>query len=187
MNSTKTCLFSRIDLRSLMFVMKFVYHFHDMKDIEELYHLTKTASINLPMKRLEVVKNQTLLPNPLAITDYLANIDPKKDLHLQPKPRSWNININDYGRRNFEYIKSTEFRPALTDMGVCQSYNSRYEKDVFVENSVGQFHEVFHRSVDTSGIKMEKGSRKELTFILDAQENRRNYPFVPKGSTYFAG
>ena len=38
-----------------------------------------------------------------------------------------------------------------------------------------------------SGIKMEKGSRKELTFILDAQENRRNYPFVPKGSTYFAG
>ena len=67
-----------------MFVMKFVYKFYDMEDVEELYHMTRRAGINLSMKPLEVVKNETVLPNPLAITDYLDLLTPKR--HWQNLP-----------------------------------------------------------------------------------------------------
>ena len=168
---------SRINLKSLMFVMKFVYKFHDMDDVEELYHMTKRAGINLSMKPLDVVKNETVLPNPLAITDYLAFLDPKSALRETTKHKSWN------GRK---YLRSTEFRPALTDNGVCQTYNSHYEKDVFTEESVSQFHEIFHQNIDTSDLKLKSGAMKEFTFILDTQDVRRNYPFVTKDGTHFA-
>ena len=81
--------FSRIDLKSLMFVMKFVYKFHDMEDVEELYHMTKRAGINLSMKSLDVVKNETVLPNPLAISDYLDLLDPKGKLGESTQHKSF--------------------------------------------------------------------------------------------------
>ena len=157
--------------------MKFVYKFHDMEDVEELYHMTKRAGINLSMKPLDVVKNETVLPNPLAISDYLDLLDPKADLGKSIKGKSWD------GRK---YLRSTEFRPALTDNGVCQSNNSFYEKDVFTKTSVSQFHEIFHQNINTSDLKLKSGSMKEFTFILDTQDVRRNYPFVTKDGTHFA-
>ena len=160
-----------------MFVMKFVYKFHDMEDVEELYHMTKRAGINLSMKPLDVVKNETVLPNPLAISDYLDLLDPKGKLGESTQHKSWN------GRK---YLRSSEFRPALTDIGVCQSYNAHYEKDVFTEESVTQFHEVFHGNIDTSDFKLKSGAMKEYSFILDTQDVRRNYPFVAKDGTHFA-
>ena len=170
-------MFSWIDVKSLMVVMKFVYKFYDMEDIEKLYHMTKSAGIKLSMKPLEVVTNETVLPNPLAITNYLDLLDPKATLGNATQHKSWE------GRK---YLRSTEFRPAMTDNGLCQSYNSFYEKDVFTETSVSQFHEVFHRNIETSDVKMKAASIKEFTFILDTQDVRRNYPFVTKDGTHFA-
>lgn len=57
------------------------------------------------------------------------------------------------------------------------------EIDVFNQDSVTNFHEVFHR--DHSNVKsLKMGGDREYTFMLDTQE-RRNYPFnVSDASNY---
>ena len=161
-----------------MWVMKFVYHLYDWEDVKELYHKTKAAGLNLPLKPLNIVKKETLLPNPLAITDYLSLLDPKIPLD-ETKHNSW--------KNQYEYISSTEFRPALTDNGLCQVYNGYYERDIFTEDSVSQFHEVFYgNKIENQSVKLETFEVEEFTFILDLQTARRNHPFDTKDGTHFA-
>ena len=168
----------RIDMKSLMWVMKFVYHLYDWEDVKELYHKTKAAGLNLPLKPLNIVKKETLLPNPLAITDYLSLLDPKIPLD-ETKHKSW--------KNQYQYISSTEFRPALTDNGLCQVYNGYYERDIFTEDSVSQFHEVFYgNKIENQSVKLETFEVEEFTFILDLQTARRNHPFDTKDGTHFA-
>ena len=59
-----------------MLVMKFVYHFATMNDVEKLYDKIKDANLPVPMKDLDHFKSSLQLPQPLAISDYLKGINP---------------------------------------------------------------------------------------------------------------
>ena len=85
---------------------------------------------------------------------------------------------------SFHPTITTEFRPTITDYGLCSSFNSMMEVNVFDENSVGNFHEVFHHGV-SKNVTLKMGGEREYIFILDTRE-RMNYPFNATESTHIA-
>ena len=68
--------FCRIDLKSLMFLMKFVYFYADKDDVKKLYHLIKQAQSSIPLKPFDQIQTSTVLGQPLAISNYLKGLNP---------------------------------------------------------------------------------------------------------------
>ena len=85
---------------------------------------------------------------------------------------------------DFQPIITSEFRPTMTDYGLCSSYNSLMEVNVFDKMSVSNFHEVFHQS-ESNGVNLKMGGDREYTFMMDTRE-RRNYPFNATDASNYA-
>ena len=165
----------RIGLQSLMLVMKFVYHFGTMNDVEKLYDKIKDANLPVPMKDLDQFKSSLQLPQPLAISDYLKGMNPGEKILYMFQNENW-----DEGR---VIKRSSDFSPRMTDAGLCSTYNAHLEKDMFDDKVVKDFHEVFHGGVDTNPLK--SAHMKEYSFIIDTQ-TRRSYPFETEDEDTFA-
>ena len=76
--------------------------------------------------------------------------------------------------------RASNYRPTLTDAGLCYSYNTMAEDDVFNEDSVQEFIDVY----EIKSKELVKASVQEFTLMLDLQ-SRNRYPFVPSESTNF--
>ena len=161
----------RIELQGLLFIMKFVYHYANMADVEGLYQLVKQANLNIPMKPLEQVLATADLGQPLAISDYLKGLNPLDKL---------GNNVNNNKNSNV----TTDFRPVLTDLGLCSSYNAMSEQDVFHDSAIRDFHEVFLNH-EGNGINLESAVIREYSFIIDTQ-SRRDYQFGASHGSHFA-
>ena len=147
--------------------MKFVYHHANIADVEGLYELVKQANLNIPLKPLEQILATTDLGQPLAISDYLKGLNPLDKLR-----DNFNKNSN---------VKKTDFRPVLTDLGLCSSYNAMSAEDVFNYPAIRDFHEVFQYQ----DINLESAVIREYSFIIDTQ-TRRDYQFVASHGSHFA-
>ena len=165
----------RIGLQSLMLVMKFVYNFATMNDVEKLYDKIQDANLPVPMKELDQFKSSLQLPQPLAISDYLKGMNPGEKILDIFQNENW-----EEGR---VIKRSSDFSPRMTDAGLCSTYNAHLEKDVFDDKVVKDFHEVFHGGVDKNPLK--SAQMKEYSFIIDTQ-TRRSYPFESKDEDTFA-
>ena len=159
----------RIELQSLLFIMKFVYHYANMADVEGLYELVQQANLNIPMKPLEQILASADLGQPLAISDYLKGLNPLEKL-------------GDNFKTKNSKVKKTDFRPVLTDFGLCSSFNAMSEKDVFHDLAIKDFRAVF---LDQKGINLESAVIREYSFIIDTQK-RRDYQFGASYGSQFA-
>ena len=165
-----TFTYFRIELQTLLFIMKFVYHHASMADVEALYDIVKQAKLNIPMKPLEEVLATADLGQPLAISDYLKGLNPLEKLG------------DNFINKSLNLRKTTKFRPVLTDMGLCSSYNAMSERDIFQEPAIRDFHEVFQDHQDND-IPLKSAVIREYSFIIDT---RRDYQWTASHGSHFA-
>ena len=158
-----------------MLVMKFVYHFATMNDVEKLYKMMKDANLPVPLKDLDQIKSTLQLPQPLAISDYLKDMNPGEKILEMFQNENW--------KEGRVIKRSSDFSPRMTDMGLCSTYNAHLEKDEFDDKVVKDFHKVFHGAIDTNPLK--SAQMKEYSFIIDTQ-TRHSYPFESKEGETFA-
>ena len=162
----------RIDLKFLLFVMKFVYHFANLNDVEILYEMVKKTNVKVPMKTIEEVKDSAVLGQPLAISDYLLDLNQYEPIPATFKNKFWTAHPNLTTIR--VYNSSTEFKPMLTDAGLCSVYNAPMISDVFEDSTVMDFKEVFMEG--TQQTEVRSAAMGEYTFIIDTNM-RSQYPF----------
>lgn len=81
----------RIDQRSLMLIMKFVYNFANMNDVDTLYEKIQKADLKIPLKDLSQFKASVHLGQPLAISNYLKGLDQFERLPTNFKNQHWDI------------------------------------------------------------------------------------------------
>ena len=159
--------------------MKIVNNYANMDDVSALYNIIKEADLKkVPLKTYEEFKKTVFLGQPLVIGDYLENVDQYKPVLQTHEDDHWEFNpdIQGTGWANVKR-QSTQFRPTLTDSGLCSTYNAEVENTVFQDHTVAEFMEVFHSGLDTKNFTLENADLKEISFIIDTQV-RRNYPFV---------
>lgn len=137
--------------------MKFVYNFANLQDLKALHSIVNEQGENIPTKSFDHIKTSVKLKEPLVIFDYLKNANPSVPLDEFSERENWKNGFPD---------RPTEFHPSLTDSGLCMSYNSKLEKDVFEDSVVNDFIEVFHQNVKG---KVEEARSKEFSFIIDTQ------------------
>ena len=162
--------------------MKFVYHFANMDDVEKLYNIVKDADLKIPMKKYDDFKKGVFLGQPLVISDYLHDVDQFSIVSQFHQDDFWEFNpIINLGTEENGYAnvkrQSTQFRPTLTDSGLCSSFNAEVENNMFQDQRVKEFMEIFHNEWDIENHTLASADLKEITFIIDNQD-RRNYPFV---------
>ena len=59
--------------------MKFVYNFADEEDLLELYKATQFAEeLGLPLKPFSEIRSSAKLLRPIAVSDYLKDVNPMK-------------------------------------------------------------------------------------------------------------
>ena len=63
--------------------------------------------------------------------------------------------------------RSKVIKPTITNTGICQSFNSKLEQDVFKPQTVMDYAEIFHHGRDYGQIK--PASMKSYSFIIDSQ------------------
>ena len=148
-------------MKSLLTIMKFVYHYADLNDLENLYrNVEKTG---LPVKQFDATKALSKVLRPLAVSDYLKDNEPLEPIEYETK------------REAFEKtIQGTDFIPVITDAGVCSSYNTKSMLEVFNEESVNDFHDIFNGQNKVSPLQM--ANKGEYTFVVDTQ-SRQEFPF----------
>ena len=176
---------NRIDLKWLYFFMKFVHHFANMNDVSTLYNIVKDASLKIPLKEYDDFQKSVFLGQPLVISDYLHNLDQFTRVSRFHQDENWEFNpAMDLGEGGYANVKrqSTQFRPTLTDSGLCTSFNAEMENNMFQDQTVEEFMEVFHSGWETENLTLASADLKEISFIVDTQD-RRNYPFVASGSS----
>ena len=161
--------------------MKIVNNYANMVDISALYNIVKESGLQIPVKDYDEFKKTVFLGQPLVIGDYLKNVDQYKPVLRTHEDDHWEYNPDFLGGEGFANVKrqSTQFRPTLTDSGLCSTYNAEVENTVFQDHTVDEFMEVFHSGLDTKNFTLENADLKELSFIIDTQV-RRNYPFVAR-------
>ena len=164
--------------------MKFVNHYANMDDVTTLYNIVKDAGLKIPLKEFDQFKKTVFLGQPLVISDYLKNVDQYEPLLKEHQDDQWEFNSDYGGDGGFANVKrqSTEFRPTLTDVGLCSTFNAEVENKVFQDDTVREFMEVFSTGLDTKSITLATADLKEQSFIIDTQV-RRNYPFVTRGGS----
>ena len=81
-----------------MLIMKFIYYFADMQDVKTLYKQVEQADLMVPLKTFDQIKTSLDLPKPLAISNYLENLNPGKQ---------FNQRIDDADLANWKSIHAT--------------------------------------------------------------------------------
>ena len=167
--------------------MKFVNHYANMEDVKTLYNLVKDAGLKIPIKEYEEFQKSVFLGQPMVISDYLHIVDQFVKVSKVHQDEYWEFNpAMDLvaGQEGFPNVKrqSTQFRPTLTDSGLCSTFNAEVETNMFQDQRVEEFMEVFHSGWKTENRTLASADLKEITFIIDSQV-RRNYPFVAKGGS----
>ena len=165
----------RIDYKYLLLVMKFVYKYANLDDVINLYGTVKKANSTIPMKTIDEVTGSVVHGHPLAVSDYLMDLN-----QYEKVPRSLN---NTFWSADRIYQSSTDFLPALTDAGLCSVYNSPMISDVFVDSSVAEFKEVFINQ--SQQLEVKSAAIGQYSFVIDTQM-RSQYPFQTMDSTNFA-
>ena len=168
--------------------MKFVNHFANLKDVNTLYNIVKDADLKIPVKEYEDFRKSVFLGQSLVISDYLKGVDQLGKVSRLHQDEQWEFNpamnlgntecitCKEDGYANVKR-QSTQFRPTLTDSGLCSSFNAEVENNMFQDQSVEEFMEVFHNGWGTENRTLASADLKEIGFIIDTQD-RRNYPFV---------
>ena len=167
--------------------MKFVNHYANMEDVSTLYNIVKDAGLKIPVKEYEDFRKSVFLGQPLVISDYLQYVDQFSEVSRLYQDEHWEFNPDMYlGGEESGYANvkrhSTKFRPTLTDSGLCSSFNTEVENNMFQDQRVEEFMEVFHSGWETENRTLESADLKEISFIIDTQD-RRNYPFVATGGS----
>ena len=160
--------------------MKIVNNYANMDDVSALYNIIKEAGLQIPLKDFNEFKKTVFLGQPLVIGDYLENVDQYKPVMQTHEDDHWEFNP-DWSGIGWANAKrqSTQFRPTISDKGLCSTFNAEVENSVFRDQSVAEFMEVFHSGLDTKNLTLENADLKEISFIIDTQV-RRNYPFVAR-------
>ena len=171
----------RIDYMYLLLIMKFVFNFANLDDVEILYDVVKKANSKIPMKPIHQVKGSVVLGHPLAVSDYLLDLDQYAKVPGSLNNTFWTPDPNIAARRI--YKPSTDFVPSLTDSGLCAIFNSPLISDVFESSSVAEFKKVFINESQQFDVK--PASIGEYSFIVDTQK-RSQYPFRTTDSKLFA-
>ena len=81
-----------------MLIMKFIYFFADMEDVRTLYNRVEQAGLMVQLKTFKQVETSLDLPKPLAISNYLENLNPGKQ---------FNQRIDDDDLANWKSIHAT--------------------------------------------------------------------------------
>ena len=165
----------------LLLIMKFVYNFATFNDVEVLYDVVKKANSKIPMKPIHQVKGSVVLGHPLAVSDYLVDLDQYAKIPGSLNNTFWTTDPYFLARRI--YNPSTDFVPSLTDSGLCSTFNSPLISDVFEPSSVAEFKKVFIN--ESKQFEVKPASIGEYTFIIDTQK-RSQYPFRTSDSKMFA-
>lgn len=144
---TKSYLFSThsIDLKSLLRIMKFVYHYDDSNDLKRLYKDVQYSALMLPLKPLNLVQNTTRQFRPIAVSDYVQNNNPAIPLNFNTRPVFEKVSLE------------TDFQPIITDLDICSSYNAPKTTEIFHEEAVADFHDVFEAQVSHTNTMSEGG------------------------------
>ena len=128
--------------------------------------------------QFEILPNATsnVLGKPLATSDYLKGLD-----QFQRVPNNFNNEFWTYvpygsGGEKFFTQRLTDFRPTITDSGICSTFNAPLITDVFKESSVSEFSNVFLAGLYPENVTLVSADIKEYSFILDMQ-SREHYPF----------
>ena len=161
--------------------MKFVYNFANLNDVKRLYGKVKKANSKIPMKTIEEVTGSVVLGHPLAISNYLLDLNQYENIPGTLNNTFWSTDPFTPAKRI--YKSSTDFVPAFTDAGLCSVYNSPMISDVFVDSSVAEFKEVFINASEQMEVKT--AGIGEYSFVIDTQK-RSQYPFRTVDSTHFA-
>ena len=153
--------------------MKFTYAYANLIDVEILYDVVKKAKVNYPMKNITQVKRSVLLRQPVAISDYLVDLNPFQPMPLLFENRFWEneqAEVNSYKI----YKGSTDFVPVLTDGGLCSAFNvPPPNQQSYEPSSVANFREVF---AENNNFTLKTAALKSYTFIVDTKK-RMQYPF----------
>ena len=160
--------------------MKLVYHYANLNDVETLYDLVKKANSKFPMKSIEEVKASLVLGQPVAISDYLVDLNQYEMIPMTFENEFWLPNQNLTTVRI--YKPSTDFKPMLTNAGLCSTYNSPIISDVFEDSTVKEFKEVFTEG--TQAMEVRSAAMGEYSFIIDTRK-RSQYPFRTTDSKDF--
>ena len=165
----------RIDPKFLLLIMKFTYAYANLNDVEILYDTVKKAKVNYPMKNITQVKRSVLLRQPVAISDYLVDINPFQKMPLLFENRFWeNYQQDEVVSFYKTYKGSTDFVPVLTDGGLCSAYNvPPPDQQSYEPSSVADFREVF---AENNNFTLKTAAMKSYTFIVDTKK-RMQYPF----------
>lgn len=174
-------------LKDLLLIMKFVYNYATLDDVEQLYNHVKAADLKIPMKSLEDVKSTIVIEQPLAISNHFEGLNQFDIIPQSFYNRFWTNETLPYFGDGWVGMKHmvtwTDFRPSMTDYGLCSTFNAELEKDVFQD--VNEFHDVFLGSLKSENINLESAALREYTFIIDTQK-RTLYPFKVYESTNLA-
>lgn len=167
--------------------MKFVNHYANMEDVNTLHNIVKDAGLKIPVKEYEDFQKSVFLGQPLVISDYLQYVNQFSEVSRLHQDEHWEFNpaMNLVANRDgYANVKrqSTKFRPTLTDSGLCSSFNAEVENNMFQDQRVEEFTEVFHSGWETENRTLKSADLKEISFIIDTQD-RRNYPFVAPGGS----
>ena len=152
--------------------MKIVYHFANHNDVETLYDLVKKANSKVPMKTIEEVKDSVVLGQPVAISDYLKDLNQYEKMPMTFDNEFWTPHPNLTAVRI--YKPSTDFKPMLTNAGLCSICNSPMISDIFENSTVKDFKEVFVEG--TQEMEVRSAAMGEYSFIIDTRK-RSQYPF----------
>jgi hypothetical protein len=156
--------------------MKFTYNYANLNDVEILYDGVKKAKVNYPLKNISQVKRSVLLRQPVAMSDYLVDVNPFQQMPLLFENRFWENEPDEEGNINFYkiYKGSSDFVPVLTDGGLCSAYNvPPPDQQSYEPSSVADFREVF---AENNNFTMKTAAMKSYTFIVDTKK-RMQHPF----------
>ena len=162
--------------------MKFTYNYDNLNDVKILHDIVKKAKVKYPMKNITQVKNSILLRQPVAISDYLEDVNPFQQMPLSFENKFWeNPPLNDVGNP-FQpkiYKGSTDFVPVLTDAGLCSGFNVPHpDQQPYEPSTVTDFREVFASGTEAenNNYTLKTAAIKSYTFIVDTKK-RLQYPF----------
>ena len=153
--------------------MKIVHHFANLNDVETLYDLVKKANSKVPMRTSEEVKDSVVLPEASYRHFWLSRgLEQIWKTSMTFENEFWLPNPNQTTVRY--YKPSTDFKPMLTNAGLCSICNSPMISDIFENSTVKDFKEVFVEG--TQEMEVRSAAMGEYSFIIDTRK-RSQYPF----------
>ena len=154
----------RLSLKDVLFLMLFIYNHANMQDLKKLHGHVSKAELGFPIKPFKDVEASTVLKRPPMIIDYLDGISETEDIAFSDQNKD--VQFKNWGQDGYPK-RSQTIKPTITDIGLCQSFNSKLEQDVFEPQTVMNYAEIFHHGRDYGQIM--PASMKSYSFIIDSQ------------------